>query len=85
MYELILQLVLMTSLAVVVYLMALAVPRVEEGDDKKEGNGLANLNLAKLDGILNSFKGKLIRRLKIVVMKTDNMLSKQLNNKEEKL
>ena len=36
MYELILQLVLMTSLAVVVYLMAIAIPRVEESKEKKK-------------------------------------------------
>jgi len=85
MYELILQLILMTSLAVVVYLMAIAVPRIEEAEEKKNGNSRANLPLDKLDAMLGRAKDKTLRRLRVVVMRADNFISRQLNNKEEKL
>ena len=85
MYELILQLVLMASLAVIVYLMALAVPRVNDSDGKGNGSDNSPLPLDKIDTLLNGLKDKILRRVKIVLMKTDNLISKQLNNKEEKL
>lgn len=85
MYELILQLVLMTSLAVVVYLMAIAVPRVEDNGEKNGGNGATSIPLDKLDAFFGKTRDKVLRRIKVVVMKTDNFISRQLNNKEEKL
>lgn len=85
MYELILQLVLMISLGVVVYLMAIAVPRLEESDLRKNGNGAPSLPLDKLDAALSGARDKFLRRLRVLVMKTDNFISRQLNNKEEKL
>lgn len=85
MYELILQLVLMLSLAVVVYLMAVAIPRVEETKAKNSNNSSTNLPLEQLDDFLNSVKDKLLRRLKVFVMKVDNLISRQLNNKKEEL
>ena len=85
MYELILELILMTSLAVVVYLMAIAVPRVEESNEKKNGNGATSIPLDKLDAMFGRAKDKVLRRIKVFVMKTDNFISRQLNNKEEKL
>lgn len=85
MYELILQLVLMLSLAVVVYLMAIAIPRVEEKGVKNNNNGSTSLPLEQLDNFLNSVKDKLLRRLKVFVMKADNLISRHLNNKKEGL
>lgn len=85
MYELILQLILMLSLAVVVYLMAIAIPRVEETKAKNNNNGSTSLPLEQLDDFLNSVKDKLLRRLKIVVMKADNFISKQLKKDKEEL
>lgn len=75
----------MLSLAVVVYLMASAIPRIEETETKKSNNSSTNLPLERLDVFLNTLKDKALRRLKVVVMKTDNLISKQLNNKKEKL
>ena len=85
MYELLLQLVLMLSLAVIVYLMAVAIPRVEETKVKNNNNGSTKLPLEQLDDFLNSVKDKLLRRLKVFVMKMDNLISRQLNNKKEEL
>lgn len=85
MYELILQLVLMLSLAVIVYLMAVAVPRVGDIETTKNGNGSTSLPLERIDLFLSSLKDKLLRRLKVLVMKADNLISRQLNNKKEEL
>ena len=85
MYELILQLVLMLSLSVVVYLMAIAVPRIEEKKANGTKNGSTNLPLEQLDNFLNSVKDKVLRRLKGSIMKADNLISKHLNNKKEGL
>lgn len=85
MYELILQLVLMLSLAVIVYLMAVAVPRVEDIKTTKNGNGSTSLPLERIDSFLNGLKDKFLRRLKVLVMKADNFISRQLNNEKEKL
>ena len=76
----------MTSLAVIVYLMALAVPRVEDDIEERNGNGsVTALPLERMDNFLNALKDKLLRRIKVFVMKADNFIGKQLNNKEEKL
>jgi hypothetical protein len=89
MTNLILQLVLMISFAVIVYLMAIAVPRVEEDGDgstkEKQTKHRITIHIDKLDAVLNKWKDKALRRIKIIVMKTDNYISRQLNKKEEKL
>ncbi len=84
MYDLILQLILMVSLGIVVYLMAAAVPRVEEGSKEENvKNNTIHLSLDKMDVFLNRLKDRSLRRLKVLVMKTDNFISKQLNKEEE--
>ncbi len=85
MYDLILQLILMISFGIIVYLMAIAVPRIEDSS-QDNGNGQnPNLPLAKVDAFLNRLKDKTLRRLKVFILKADNFISKQLNKKEEKL
>ena len=83
MQNLFLELSLLISLAVIVYLMAAAVPRIEEeeteGDDKKR----SSLPLDKLDDFLIRNRDKFLRRMKVLVMKTDNLISKQLKSKKE--
>ena len=87
MQTLFLELTLLVSLAVVVYLMAAAVPRVEdkkhEDSNGIEGNLISGVHFDRLDKFLLKAKDKLLRRLKVMVMKTDNLISKQLKNKGE--
>ncbi|MBU2101212.1 hypothetical protein KKH05_00605 [Patescibacteria group bacterium] len=82
MANLILELLVMTSLAIVVYLMAAAVPRLEDKDEEDRGNGRTSLPLEKLDNFFLKMKDKLLRRTKILVMKADNFISKQLKSKK---
>jgi len=86
MYNLFIQTVLMVSLGVVVYLASLAVSRIPEENSAK-GNGTpktrrwgAVLPLDEIDGRLKAIKDKMFRRIRVVIMKFDNFISKRLNN-----
>jgi len=84
MQSLFLELSLLTSLAVIVYLMSAALPRIEEdeGDDNAESKR-ASLPLDKLDQLLLRTKDKFLRRMKVFVMKADNLISRQLKGKKD--
>lgn len=88
MYELILQVILMVSLAVIVYLIAIAVPRVEEkagGEEGRSNNHAIHLSLDRMDAFLNRVKERLLRRVKVMIMKADNYVSRQLNKNGDEL
>jgi len=84
MQNLFLELTLLISLAIIVYLMSAALPRIEEEEDE-EGESAAkrsNLPLDKLDDLLIRGKDKLLRKMKVLVMKADNFISKQLKGRK---
>ncbi|PIR97723.1 MAG: hypothetical protein COT89_03030 [Candidatus Colwellbacteria bacterium CG10_big_fil_rev_8_21_14_0_10_42_22] len=81
MFSLILELLVMISLAIVVYLMAAAVPRLEDKESEDKSSG-TSLPLDKLDNFLLKLKDKFLRRVKVLVMKTDNLISEQLKSKK---
>lgn len=72
----------MVSLSVVLYLMARALPRVvEEPQPEKQGflDRWAHSQFPeKLDVAFNGFLLKFLRKLKVLVLKLDNTLSKHL-------
>ncbi len=74
--------VLMISLSAVLYLMVRALPRiVEEPPTEKPGllDRWAHSQLPeKFDAALNGFLLKILRRLKVLMLKIDNGLSKRL-------
>ena len=83
MQSLFLELTLLVSLAVIVYLMSAAIPRIE--DEKKEDDGgskRSSLPLDKLDEVLLKAKDKFLHKMKVLVMKADNLISKQLKSKK---
>ena len=82
MANLILELTVMISLAIIVYLMAAAVSRVEGKEGGEEKLQRTTLPLDKLDDFLIKVKDKLLRRTKILVMKIDNFISRQLRSKK---
>jgi len=83
MADLILELTIMVSLAVIVYLMAAAVPRIEEKEEEGEGRiQRTALPLDKLDNFLIKLKDKSLRRTKILLMRIDNFISRQLRTKK---
>ncbi len=91
MFDLILQLVFMISLGLIVYLIAVAVPRIDEQELEADtgmtplGRWLKNLPLERIDAAFSASRDKILRRLKVLIMKADNFVSHRLNNKENQL
>ncbi|MDP3953283.1 MAG: hypothetical protein Q8P99_00445, partial [bacterium] len=65
-------------------LMSAALPRIEEEEDKGDDPGTkrSSLPLDKLDQLLIKAKDKFLRKMKVVVMKADNFISKQLRGRK---
>lgn len=74
--------ILMVSLSTVLYLMARALPRVAE-DLETDGKSILDRwgrshMPEKIDAALNGFLLKFLRKLKVLVLKLDNALSRHL-------
>ncbi len=80
MYDFILQIFLISSLAVVVYLMARALPRVaQNGKDPINfydyfERWIDRLPIQKFDDRLNLFLSKFLRKTRLLVMKIDTRI-----------
>ena len=87
MYDLVLQIAFMGSIGVIVYLMALAIPRVQDGPYEGKsgiiGRLASKLPLHKLDESVKSYKDKLLRRLKVIILRLDNFISRRINNQDK--
>lgn len=90
MYNFILQLFIVLSLGVIVYLLARTVPRIT---DENEVGGrsadrfdklVSKIPLAKIDAALDSFLLKFLRKTKVLIMKVDNLLNIYLNKLRKK-
>ncbi len=84
MYDLVLQLLIFSSLGAIIFIFARAVPRVTEGEGATHPVGfwdnlLRHLPLSKIDGTLNSFFEKFLRRSKVVLSRLDNLVTSYLN------
>jgi len=83
MYNFALQTIFLISIGVIVYLAAIAVPRVnDENVHERKGfirEWFRNVPLDKIDDGVNSFSEKTLRRLKILTMKFDNIVGRSLN------
>ncbi|MEK7193768.1 MAG: hypothetical protein AAB651_00150 [Patescibacteria group bacterium] len=86
MHNFILQIVLMVSLGIMIYLIARAAPRIGDTVEtaaKKSPNKLdrliATLPIEKLDFIFSSFMEKTLRKLRVWFLKWDNLLTNHLN------
>ena len=90
MYNFILQLFIVLSLGVIVYLLARTVPRItdESGVSKPTTGGfdklVSKIPLAKIDAALDSFLLKFLRKTKVLTMKVDNLLNIYLNKLRKK-
>lgn len=78
MSELILQLILFSSFAVIVYMMAVAVPRVKDDELTPARSKAGILPLDKMDAFLNVWKEKVLRRLRIYLLRAESSVSGQL-------
>jgi len=83
MFQYILTLILMLSLGAVLYLVARSLPRVSAEEGKEDKRGLVERWVTseipeKADELLNSFLFKLFKRVKLVLLKVDNILGKRI-------
>lgn len=84
MADFILQLILFSSFAVIVYLMAIAVPRVKDDDLNANGTKASNiLPLERMDAFLNNWREKILRRLRIYLLKAEKSVSDQLHKSKD--
>ena len=83
MYNFALQTIFLVSFGVIVYLVAIAVPRIsDESVHERKGfirEWFRNVPLDKIDDGVNSFSEKTLRKLKVFIMKFDNFVSRLLN------
>ena len=89
MYNLVLQIIVFTSLGSVIYMMVSALPRVSDVVAPPRGPGffdrlMSKLPMAKIDERINAFFAKFLRRLKVVVMKIDNFINHRLGRLAKK-
>ncbi len=90
MYDLFIQTTLIVSLGVIVYLVAAAAPRVQDSDEVSDRTNFKArfgeiIPLDRLDNWFNTANDKVLRKLKVIVMKVDNFISKRLNNNRDKI
>lgn len=88
--NLLLQIIWMLSLGVIVYLVAIAVPRIDNKDINQSKvwrlwNSHYATKLERIDLAIVDYKDKLLRRLKVILMKADNFVSRRLNKNKEKI
>jgi len=84
-YNFILQTIVMVSLGTMIYLVARAMPRVTETAKTEPAKDyfdelMKKLPLEKADMLATLWTEKFLRKLKIVILKLDNFLSKHLKN-----
>jgi len=84
MYDIILQSIFFISLAVLIYLFARALPRVDDSGKTDYRKGvfdrmLAQLPLREVDSHINASLEKFLRKMKILVMKSDNVINERLH------
>jgi len=84
-YSFILQTIFFASLGMAVIVIARALPRVEdEMVAKRSVKGrieslISKMPLDRMDETLNIFFHKILRRLKVVILKADNIVSSKLH------
>jgi len=89
MSDFIIQSVIFVSLAVLLFLILRALPKMEElkesDTSKAEGKKyLTSINLEKADDLVGRIIEKFLRRLKIFTLRFDNVLSKTLGKIKSK-
>lgn len=87
MYDFLLQIFFFSTLAVIVYLMARALPRVTEEDNKISfldylERWVKRLPLSKADHFVSLRLEKILRTIRVIIMRLDNFIHKYLDNKK---
>ncbi len=89
-YNLVLQIIVFSSLGLVIYMIARAIPRVpEETSSPRRSNWvdrlMAKIPMSRIDDNINSFFAKFLRKLRVVVMKMDNFINDRLGKLNRKV
>ncbi len=89
MYNLILQIIVFTSLGLIIYLLAKAVPRVQDAPVPAKAPNffdklMAKIPMAKIDGAINNFLAKFLRKIKVLILKIDNFANDRLGKLTKK-
>ncbi|MFA6354519.1 MAG: hypothetical protein WCX12_02430 [Candidatus Paceibacterota bacterium] len=89
MLQFILSVLLLGSIGVILYLVARSLPRIEEGEVRRDELGFWGKLVAseipeKADQLFNSFLVKFLRKLKVFLLKIDNMISRRLKKIKHK-
>ncbi len=90
MLNFILQIIVFSSLGLVIYLIAKAVPRMPENIElPRRANPfdrlMSKIPMSKIDDRLNSFLAKFLRRSRVVTMKMDNFINDRLGRISKKV
>ena len=87
MYSFVVNFVLIAAFGVMVYLLALALPRVktDEESGRVRRKLVRSVHLEKIDEAVKKSYDKLLRRLKVLILRADNIVSRKLNNNDNKL
>ena len=90
MIKFILQIVVFSSLGLMIYMIARAIPRVpEEVAMPRRSNWVDRLTskipMSAIDNRLNSFFAKLLRKFRVVIMKIDNFINDRLGKLNRKV
>ena len=85
-YNLILQIIVFASLGTVVVILGRALPRIEDESAVSQSRRgyleriSKKIPFERLDEAINIFFHKVLRKVKIVIMKADNVVSEKLHN-----
>lgn len=95
MFEFILTNILLISFGTILYFIAKTIPRIENDQNIEEKRGILEKFIIsdlphKFDYLLNFYSGKILRKLKVLILRFDNYLtiklkSINLNNNDKKI
>lgn len=82
MYNFFLEIVFMLSLGLMVYLLAIALPRVQNNSKNRVSEVISRLikrvPLERIDSVLNTIFEKILRKFRVIILKIDNWVSSSL-------
>jgi len=83
MFQFIITNILMLSLGTILYLLVRSLPRIDESEANSANESLIERWVAseipeRVDDLIKTFTGKLLRKFKVFLLKIDNLLTERL-------
>src|SRR3989338_7034843 len=84
MYNFFFQSAIVLSLGVILYLLSRAIPRISDSHEINHAPNffdrlIKKIPISRIDSALNLFLEKLLRKIKVLVMKADNLINTGIN------